>query len=244
MTDALELSGIKIPLGPHLSPEIVRNLRDGTYERPEARAIRERLESHDTVLEIGGGIGYTSALCARRVGASRVHVYEADPRLEAPIRELYRLNGVGADLHMCGLGPRAETRELNVTVDFWESSFLCPVAPVSGTVSVQVRAFDAEIARFEPRPNFLIVDIEGGEYDLFRGVSLDGLDRIVCEIHPGLLGRRRLRGVRRALVRQGFAIAREMSTSRVWYLDRPAHRRTPRAAFTRRAGRTSARARR
>src|SRR3712207_7866928 len=48
--------------------------------------------------------------------------------------ELYRLNGVSPDLHMYGLGPREEERDLHVTPDFWESSFEKPRATVGTTV--------------------------------------------------------------------------------------------------------------
>jgi FkbM family methyltransferase len=219
-SDALELNGVKIPFGPHITPTILENIRRGTYERPEARVIHERLGSQDVVVEIGGGIGYTSALCARRVGGSRVHVYEADARLEGAIRDLYRLNGVAADLHMCALGPKDETLDLHVTADFWESSFLDPKVPVVSTMSVPVRAFDAEMARHEPAPSFLIVDIEGGEYDLLRGVSLAGFEKVVCEVHPQLLGRWKLRGIRWLLAKRGFRRDETLSTSRVWYFER------------------------
>jgi FkbM family methyltransferase len=219
--DHVVLSGIKIPLGSHITPEILRNLRAGTYERPEARAIQERLKPGDVVVEIGGGIGYTSALCAKRIDSADVHVYEANPRLERPIRQLYRLNHVSPDLHMYGLGLREETRELHVAEDFWESSFMRPKTAVSSGISVQVRAFESEMASYAPRPNFLVVDIEGGEYDFCRGVSLDGFNKVLCEVHPRLLGRRKLRGVRRALEKKGFRRDQACSTSKVWYFQRP-----------------------
>jgi len=215
------LNGIKLPLGPHITPEILRNLREGTYERLEAKVIRERLEPGDVVVEIGGGIGYTSALCARTVDSGDVHVYEADPRLEKPIRELYRLNRVSPDLHMCGLGLKEETRELHVAEDFWESSFIRPKAAVTSRISVPVRAFDSEMAGYARGPNFLIVDIEGGEYDFCRGASLRGFDKVLCEVHPLILGRRKLWGVRRALEKRGFRRDEACSTSKVWYFERP-----------------------
>jgi FkbM family methyltransferase len=218
--DDLALNGIKIPLGPHITPEILRNLRAGTYERPEARVLLERLDPGDVVVEIGGGIGYTSALCAKRVDSDDVHVYEANPSLEKPIRELYRLNHVCPDLHMYGLGLREETRELQVTADFWESSFTTPDAPVSSKISVPVRAFEAEMACYTKRPNFLIVDIEGGEYDFCRGASLSGFDKVLCEVHPKVLGRRKLWTVRRALEKRGFHRDEACSSSTVWYCHR------------------------
>lgn len=209
-----------IPLGPHITPAILRNLEAGTYERPEARIIRERLAPGDVVVEIGGGLGYTSALCAKRIDSADVHVYEADPRLEQPIRELYGLNGVSPDLHMCGLGVRAETRELHVAADFWETSFVKPKTGAGSKMPVQVKAFEQEVASYARRPNFLIIDIEGGEYDFFRGVSLEGFDKVLCEVHPQAIGRLKLWRLRRALEKRGLRRDESCSSSKVWYFER------------------------
>jgi len=50
--------------------------------RVEARMLQElRIQSHETVLEVGSGSGYVSALAAHR--AQSVHGVELDPRLAA-----------------------------------------------------------------------------------------------------------------------------------------------------------------
>ena len=55
-------------------------------------------------------------------------------------------------------------------------------------------------------PNVLIVDIQGGELDLFEGaVSLGSIDRIALELHPQIYGSSGVLGVFRALCRLGFA---------------------------------------
>ena len=45
---SVALNGVEIPLGPHITPEILRNIREGTYERPEARLIEARLDVRGT----------------------------------------------------------------------------------------------------------------------------------------------------------------------------------------------------
>ena len=66
-----------------------------------------------------------------------------------------------------------------------------------------VKPFNDEIARI--RPSFLIVDIEGGEYELFDYARLDTVRTIVIEMHPSVGGLRRSLALRRNLRQLGFA---------------------------------------
>ena len=83
-----------------------------------------------------------------------------------------------------------------------------------------MRAFTAEIERFSPAPNFLIIDIEGGEYGLLRGVALEGFERWSARCIPSGSGGARLWVLARALRRKGFRHDRMLSSSRVWYWER------------------------
>jgi FkbM family methyltransferase len=220
-TECVEIHGITIPFGPHITPSIAGDLHARWYEDEEAQIILQRLEPEDVVIELGGGIGYTSALCAKRIDPANVHVYEADPRLEGPIRELYALNDVEPDLQMHPLGAQPGTFTFHVAVDYWFSSFVPPTQPLRRTLSVEMKSFEQEMDRHIPRPNFLIVDIEGGEYDLLLHASLAGIDKLACEVHEDVLGHGRVEEVRHSLHRRGFILDDGLSTSEVWYLERP-----------------------
>ena len=61
-------------------------------------------------------------------------------------------------------------------------------------------------------PNVLIVDIEGGELDLFEGAeTLGSVDRIALELHPQIYGSAGVLSVFRALCRLGFAYNSDLS---------------------------------
>src|SRR5947209_17291094 len=81
------LAGVQIRVGRHMSPQVERTVSRGRYERDELRLIEQVLSPGDVVLEVGAGIGLVSAYCAKRLGSSRVFAYEANPDLEACIRE-------------------------------------------------------------------------------------------------------------------------------------------------------------
>ena len=77
-----------------MSPQVERTVSRGRYERDELRLIGQLLSPEDVALEVGAGLGVLSAYCARRLGSSRVFAYEANPDLEACIRDTYSLNQV------------------------------------------------------------------------------------------------------------------------------------------------------
>ncbi len=93
--DVIRLGGVHIPIDRELySEKIIRRLYDGGYEREERDALARTLRSTDRVLELGAGIGYMSAVAARRIGGDRVTVCEANPQLLPVIERVHELNGV------------------------------------------------------------------------------------------------------------------------------------------------------
>jgi hypothetical protein len=50
----------------------------------------------------------------------------------------------------------------------------------------------------------LVVDIEGGELDLFERVNLRGVNKIMIEVHQQVIGRRGMLRLFNALAAQGF----------------------------------------
>src|SRR6266581_6595732 len=95
------VAGVQIRVGRHMSPRVERTVSRGRYEQDELRLIGHVLSPDDVVLEVGAGLGLVSAYCAKRLGSSRVFAYEANPDLEACIRETFSLNEVQPTLEMC-----------------------------------------------------------------------------------------------------------------------------------------------
>lgn len=226
-TTPIELDGLRIPLGPHLSGEVLDQLARGRYERAERAALRAKLRPDDVVMELGSGIGVLSAYCARVVGSSNVFTFEANPALEVPIRALYRENDVSPTLEICMLGDRHGEERLYVHNAFWASSTAISQAS-SSTVTVPVRPFDE--AMHEVSPTFLVIDIEGGELGLLPALRLDGVRTVVLELHPALIGEDGCAAVLGAIEDAGFAFDPAASSDDVFVLERaPAGGRAERA---------------
>jgi hypothetical protein len=86
--------------------------------------------------------------------------------------------------------------------DFWASSPSPEPFGYDAVVDVPVVAFEDMLGRH--RPTMLIVDIEGGEAELFRDVPLTGVRKIYLEMHEQVLGRIGMKRLFDALSRRDF----------------------------------------
>lgn len=210
--------GVLLPTeGPGISPQIRRQIFFGEYEDKEIEIVAKRLASDDVVMEVGAGIGFLSAYCARRLGSARVFAYEANPALMDIIAATYRANGVAPAVRNVLLGRGAGEREFHVEPEFWASSTL-PGSAQARTIRVPQQDLGAELARV--RPSFLIVDIEGGEVEFFDAADLAGVRKICVETHPALHANRVLSEMLARLIGQGFALDFTLMRKNVLYLCR------------------------
>ena len=197
----IELDDILIRLSPDMGTAPVKHILAGRYESPERRILESCLEKGDRVLELGTGIGYLSALCARRIGSDRVFTFEANPQLRSRITETYALNKVAPHAEFCMLGEQSGYTSFYVSNEFWSSSTLTQHRDAH-QITIPVKAFNDVLAKY--KPNLLIIDIEGGEADLIRFMRLDGITKICIELHPDEIGKDAEQRVREFFVQQGF----------------------------------------
>lgn len=219
----------KLRIGRHMSAALRDVCYRGRYEAAEMQTIGTHLQPDDVVMELGGGIGFISSFCAGRIGSERVFCYEANPALETHIRETYRLNGVSPRLSMCLLADAPGEVRFYLDESFTSSSTI-PSRPGAPSVLVPVKPINAEIRRV--RPTFLILDIEGGEYDLCRIIDFATIRKIAIELHPAVLGAAKTQAVQDRLAEAGFAVIERFPDAKVevLYLERRNDGRTGDAA--------------
>lgn len=207
-----------------LSDNICAAIYDGYYEKAELSTFKSKLEKSDTVLEIGAGIGFLSSYCASQIGSERVFAYEANPQLEPLIRDVYSANGVYPHLKLGVLGERAGQAKFYVTKDFWASSLSRPKAS-SQELIVPIYPLNEEIRRI--KPTFLLMDIEGGEYDLIKAIDFHAIRKISVELHTDVLGQARIDEIKSIMNDAGFLIDNKLSSvisgvKEVLFLEREA----------------------
>lgn len=213
----VEFEGIKIPIGPYLSVDMQHELVYGAYETVELNLVSEKLEASDRVMELGTGIGLISSYCAKKIGSDRVFTFEPNPGMEKPIRRVYELNQVSPTLTMCLLGEESGEQVFYVDKDFWTST------SVQGNrrtrpITVPVKSFNEEIKRIDP--TFLIMDIEGGEYDLMKYADLHHVRKIMIEIHPLIIGEKKAGQVKDSLVGKGFTASQPVPGRNEYFFEK------------------------
>lgn len=213
-----ENRGISLPARhPLIAPGIQKKIYFGEYEAKESDIVDKRLEAGDIVMEVGAGIGYLSALCAKRIGSERVHAYEANPAMMEVIAATHRKNEVAPRVVNAMMARGSGVCTLHVEEEFWASS------TVTGSASakqVEVPQIDLNEEFDRVRPSFLIIDIEGGEIDFFDYAHLDGLRKICIETHPGMISNEAINRMFAGLLAKGFLIDFTLLRKNVFYLYR------------------------
>lgn len=181
-----ENHGIWLPCcQPGISSGIARQIFFGEYESKEIDIVSQKIEDDDIVVEVGSGLGFLSAYCAKRIGSQRVHSFEANPALMPLITATYQKNSVSPAINNVLLARGEGKCDFYVEEDFWASS----TSPRSvGAMAIQVVQHDLNETFSRLSPTFLIVDIEGGEGDFFAYAELSGVRKICLETHPDVLG--------------------------------------------------------
>ncbi|MDJ0933092.1 FkbM family methyltransferase [Breoghania sp.] len=196
--------GVCLPTDPAYVPNYVSNLvYEGRYERSEAAICKAELSHRDQVLELGGGIGFMGMLCAQICGSDNVTTYETNPDLERVIRKTHELNGVSPTLCM-----HAISREGSELTFFRDDNIISSGLidrSFGGETTVSARAIADVLA--EIRPTALVCDIEGAEIDVLADVDLSGIDKIIIELHPKIVGNEANDALVTSFEERGFEMA-------------------------------------
>ena len=204
-----ELNGVCLPHDDAIiTPQVAAALTRGNYERPEVLATPMFLEPEDRVLELGAGIGYISSYIAKVIGVAHVTCVEANPKLAEYIRRAHDMQGLSNTtvkncVAVAGHADLAPEKEINFYIrePFWSSS-LDP-----GRDPVSVEKISQEVLSDlikDAGATAMIVDIEGGERDIFQGADLGSVRKIYVELHTRYIRARGIKACFDALSEQGF----------------------------------------
>ena len=200
----VDCCGVRLPVRhPAIPPTIARELYFCRYERQEFHIVSRKLTRDDVVMEVGAGIGFLSAYCAKIVGSDHVFAYEANPELMPLIAEVYGANQVAPSISNVMLAESEGEADFHIEPMFWSSSALS-ASRDARIVRVRRIRLNEEIKRV--RPTFLIVDIEGGEHEFFHNADLAGVRKICVELHPHLIGGERISETLVCILQAGFAL--------------------------------------
>ncbi len=177
------LNGISlgVPMG-LATPEILGKLADGTYEADEARSADRCVRPGFRVLELGAGIGYVTALCARQAGPQNVLSVEANPALLPVITDNLDRNGLSGVtvIHGAVTGAVAE----GAMGDFAISAGYTGSSLDGKGEAVKVPLVSIHDLIRAHKPHVVLMDVEGAEAEMFNRPWKCPLRYCVMELHP------------------------------------------------------------
>ena len=204
-----ELNGVRLPHDDAIiTPQVSAALKRGNYEKPEVMATSKFLEPQDRVLELGAGIGYISSYVAKVIGVDHVTCVEANPKLTKYIRRVHKMQDLNnTTVRNCvavsgyAIPESEEEVDFYIRDPFWSSS----LDPGRDAVSVErvPQALLSDLIN-ESGATAMIVDIEGGERDIFQSGDLGTVRKIYVELHTRYIRPRGIKACFDALSEQGF----------------------------------------
>lgn len=204
------LEGMKFDVS-NLSTKIRNRLLSGAYEAHEKKMCYDYLSSDDSVLEIGGAIGFIGLVCQKKLGIKNYASFEANPKTFEILKRNYELNGVQPRVWNVALANHDGYVDLEIGTDFWENSICYDSGCKEGVKTVRVPAGTLEtlLALVGHKVNTLIIDIEGAEQFIdFRRIPQE-ISKIIIELHPAVMGQELMYNIVATLISLGFRVARE-----------------------------------
>ena len=202
------LEGVKLDVTP-LSSIMKNNLLLGRYEVQERTLAGSCLTGDDSVLEVGGAIGFIGLFCQARFGIKKYTTVEANPGTVEILKRNYALNGRTPAVLNVALAAEDGEVTLNVGNEFWENS-LVTGADSGRSVRVPAVSLRTLVGRLDYSPTVLIIDIEGAERFVDFRQTPASVRKIIIELHPAFTGHAAAYQIVADLLALGFHVENEM----------------------------------
>jgi FkbM family methyltransferase len=191
-------------------------IAEGFYESEVLEAVRPALGPGAVLWVVGANFGLHAITAKRLYPETRVVAFEPSPAMGARLLEHCELNALTLDLHAYALGEASGPAPFFVNTSGNPGmSTLHPVEAFSydGSLAVAVLTGEAVIAQGRaPAPTALIVDAEGAEPEVLRGLgrhlASPALRTIVFEAPNDFLGRRVPADLHALVTAAGFSLTR------------------------------------
>ena len=202
-----KVQGVWLPIKKEIGFDTLRWIVNGEYEIGEINILKSKLEKGDKVLEVGTGLGFISTYCALKLGNDSIITYEANPINVAIAQQVFKQNKVKPKSHHQILGETAGFTSFAVN----EQQKLASSLMKNGNNEVQVEVVALNEVIQNLQPNYLVMDIEGGEYDMLHLIKFGPIQKVQFELHPTILGEEKCKQIFDLLAQQHFIEDKEVS---------------------------------
>lgn len=186
-----------------ISPLILNTILNGTYEHRECELCIANCSNNDIICEFGASLGLLSSRIIKSCKPKAYYAFEANPQLIHIIRDTYKRNDISCNIFNAAIGDSdIDCINFYVHKDCWASS-LIKFKDYIKIEKVQMLSINSALAMSQA--NFLICDIEGGEFTAFNdAINLDHVNKICIEYHP--VAGKKIFNIHTLLLNKGFRI--------------------------------------
>lgn len=189
------LTQVSVAAGPLRGATFLLDLRTekdlwlGNYEPELMTTLSRCLAAGDVVYDVGANLGYLTVAIARLVGdRGSVHAFEPLPQNLDRLRHAVRSNHLEDQVHVVaaavGRRPGKESFLKHESGGMGKLAYSAGrKIAYQGRIEVTVLSLDGyHYERGEPAPDWVKIDVEGGEADVLVGAR-----RLLKEVRPGFL---------------------------------------------------------
>lgn len=159
---------------------LAQRLQKGMWEQEEIEILEQNLHKDDAILELGACIGVLGVNANKMLTNKKNHLLiEANPNMIPIIEKNKALNKSKFSIRHCMIGdPKKDDGSFVISNFILGSS-----AYLSGK---KIKVDVVPLSEFTKDFNFLIIDIEGGEYKLIDEMIEDikKFKKLIVEFHP------------------------------------------------------------
>ena len=177
-----KVNSIYLPLDFSIGFDTLRWIVNHQYEINEIQIIQNTIQTEDIVLEIGTGLGFISSFCCKK-NNNKVYTFEANPNNYEICKNVFIKNGVNPNHQNIVLSNDEGTINFSVNNKRRLASSL--LNKNENITLIQTQNLNNIISSV--KPNYLIMDIEGGEYEIFKIIDFQYICKVQFELHPQLL---------------------------------------------------------
>jgi len=152
----------------------------GDYESYKTEAFMANLQPGDVVIDIGAHVGYFTAIASRKVGEDgKVIAFEPRPLNLRFLKKHVNLNNLrNVRIVPYGVAEISGNRHFDIDTGTGTGHI-----SESGEMKIEVVSLDKEYDGGRiPKPDFLKIDVEGGEVDVLKGSK-----RVIKSTYPKIL---------------------------------------------------------
>lgn len=205
-----------MPLFSEIGFNALRWIVDGSYETGEIHIVKQTIEKEDRVLEIGTGLGFVTTFCANATDSSQVITFEANPMNMFISKQVFEKNGVNPTCRNAFLS----NTDAPVLFYVQKTNRLASSMNLTGGQTVEIPSLDLNKIIKDFSPTYLIMDIEGGEYEIFSLIDFQTIHKIQFELHPTILGQTKCDEIFNLLRANHFSMNEKLSAMPNFYFTR------------------------